>query len=269
MENWSFSRVIIILVAVFFLLTGCAATPKIPTEEQQYVEGTMIEGGAFSFRLKDAGDRVMNFSAYHDAEYVPDDFHALYGDRLGVTYGTVMGMDKEKNVAVKVSLLKTDAGKLEIRSPTTGIIREAGMTRHKIHLPDYDITAIMLKGKSVSQVPDGWKPQDGDKVKVYFSEQPGRFMQKIFYNSLELLTKGPVNISDHQTRGVITKMTPGNFTLRLVGGRIERFIRGTEIGYLPTSHNFIRGDTVYVTYYRKLMGDRSVRPTAILVEMIK
>ena len=101
MENWSFSRVIIILVAVFFLLAGCAATPKIPTEEQQYVEGTMIEGGAFSFRLKDAGDRVMTFSAYHDAEYVSDDFHALYGDRLGVLTARSWGWIRKKMLPLK------------------------------------------------------------------------------------------------------------------------------------------------------------------------
>jgi hypothetical protein len=269
MENCPFQKMFIVFLTSFLLLTGCAATPKIPPEEQQYIDGTMVEGGAFSFRLEDAGGGIMTFSGYHDAEYVPDDFHALYGDRLGVTYGRVMGMDKEKNVAVKVVLLKAGAGRLEIQSPAVGIIREAGMTRHKIHLPDVDVTAIMLKGKTVSLVPEGWKPEAGDKVKIYFSEEPGRFMQKTFYNSLDLQSKGPVNISDHKTRGVVKNVAPGSLTLRLVDGRIEKFFRGSETGYLPIDHNIIRGDTVYVTYYRKLMGDRSVRPTAILVEMIK
>jgi len=94
-------------------------------------------------------------------------------------------------------------------------------------------------------------------------------MQKFFYNSLELLSEGPIMISDHETRGVVTNITPGSLILRLADGRIERFYRGTETGYLPADHAFIEGDTVVVSYYRKIMGDRSVRPTAILVEMIK
>lgn len=268
MENRPFQKMFIVFLASLVLLAGCAATPEIPPEEQQYIEGTMVEGGAFSFRLEDADGGIMTFSGYHDAEYVPDDFHVLYGDRLGVTYGRVMGMDKEKNVAVKVVLLKAGAGRLEIQSPAVGIIREAGMTRHKIHLSDYDVTAIMLKGKTVSLEPGGWKPEAGNKVKIYFSEEPGRFMQKTFYNSLELMTEGPLIIDDHEIRGVVTEVTPGRLTLRLADGRIERFYRGAETGYLPADHDIIAGDTVDVSYYRKLMGDRSVRPTAILVEMI-
>lgn len=268
MNPRAFSVIIIVSVFALLIITACASTPSIPPDEQKYIEGTMIEGGAFSFRLKDAHGNVKTYAGYHNAEYSPVDFHALFGDRLGVTYGTVMKMDKQKNVAVKVSLLATGTSRLEINSPATGIIREAGKTRHKIHLPDYDVTAVMLKGRSVSRTPDGWKAEKGNQINVWFTEEPSRFMKKTYYYALELQAKGPANLNDHTLEGVVSDIGRGSITITKVSGGVEKLSLGRETEYTPSDYQIQIGHRVKVTYYRKLMGDRSIQLTAILVEPI-
>ena len=262
--NFFSSRTILLFLTMSLVTWSCGSTPEIPLEQQQYIEGTIVEGGALGFILKDDTGAQQRFAAYHDAVYNPPEFHALAGDRLGVTYG-VTGETKTKNIALEIVLLKSDNKRREMNSPSIGVIREAGMTRHKIHLPDYNFTVVMLKGKSVTSTPDDWKPESGDKIRVQFSETSGRFMRKTFYDALELLQKGPTAINDFRTDGTVVNQDRGIFTVRLPGGRLHKFYKGSETIIYPEDAGLSTGDAVRINYYNKLMGDRTLRstPTAI------
>ena len=262
------SSAVLKLTLLCLVVWACAATPQIPVEDQQYIEGTIVEGGALSFILQDDSGGRHRIAAYHDAVYSPPEFHALAGDRLGVTYG-VTGGSKPKNVALAVVLLKPDTKRKEMTSPATGIIREAGMTRHKIHLPDRKFTVIMLKGKNAVSTPDDWKPETGDRIRVQFSETSGRFMRKTFYDSLELLEKGPLLIRDFESTGTIVDQDAGRLTVRSSSGRMQTFYLGPETNVYPEEGGLDAGGLVQIVYYKKLMGDRTIRSTVVTVSKIK
>ena len=258
----------LLLITACLVVWSCGGTPQVPLEQQQYIEGTIVEGGALGFILKSDAGGQMRFAAYHDAVYNPPEFHALAGDRLGVTYG-VTGQTKTKNIALEIVLLKPDGQRREMTSPAVGVVREAGMTRHKIHLPDYNFTVIMLKGKAATSLPDDWKPETGDKIRVQFSETAGRFMRKTFYDALELVEKGPVAIDDLRANGSVVNQDRGVFTVRLSDNRTHKFYTEKQTSVHPEDAEVISGDAVQITYYRKLMGDRTFRSTATAIHKIK
>ncbi|KPJ75362.1 MAG: hypothetical protein AMJ54_15225 [Deltaproteobacteria bacterium SG8_13] len=258
----------VLLATACLVVWSCAATPKIPLEDQHYIEGTIVEGGALSFILRDDSGKELRFAAYHDAVYNPPEFHALAGDRLGVTYG-VTGGTTPKTVALQVALLSPAAQRTEMASPAVGIIREAGMTRHKIHLPENNFTVVMLKGKNATSTPGDWKPETGDKIRVQFSETSGRFMRKTFYDTLELLEKGPILIRDYEYTGTIVDRDQGSVTVRSSGGQMNKFYLGPETKVYPEDDGLSAGGLVQIVYYKKLMGDRTIRPTATIVNKIK
>jgi hypothetical protein len=252
-----------LLIACF---AGCAGSPGIPPEKQQYIEGRIIEGGALGFRIIDDENREFLISAGGDAVYNPPDFHALYGDRLGVTYGVVTRGSGERNAAVRVDLLQRNPNRLEIESPSVGIIREAGMTRHKIHLIPYGLTAILLYDRNIVYQPEGWKPTDGNRVKVFITTVPGRFMEKRFFNRIELLEAGPLDIQDEIIRGTVREVQRDRLSLWTSTGKAAIVYIGSETTYSPEDLEPTSGDRVAIEFYRKLMGDRSIRLTATRIE---
>ena len=143
------------------------------------------------------------------------------------------------------------------------------MTRHKIHLPEYNFTVIMLKGRSAVSIPDDWQPEAGDKIRVRFSETAGRFMRKTFYDSLELLEKGPAAINDFSESGTALLLDPGSLTVRLPNGRMKEFLTGAETVIYPKEAEINSGDSVQINYYQKLIGDRTLRATATVARKIE
>ena len=257
-----------LLIVVSLVAWSCAGTPQFSEQEQRYIEGIVVEGGALGFVLMGDSGKTLRVAAYQDARYDPIEFHALAGDRLGVTYG-VVGQTKTKNIALKVALLRPDKTRKEMSSPAIGIIREAGKTRHKIHLPEYKYTVIMLKGKTPGKIPDDWKPEAGDKVRVQFFETRGRFMRKTFYDELKLLEKGPIAIRDFETRGSIIVQGKDRFSVRMAGKQTVTFYLDPQTKIYPEEDGLTVGNQVQIIYYKKLMADRSLRPTAVITNKIE
>jgi hypothetical protein len=268
LKKWRFQTFLFMataaLLSVSFL--GCAGAPNIPPEKQQYIEGRIIEGGAFGFRLIDDSGKQFRISAKGDAFYNPTDFHALYGDRLGVTYGPMMVGTEERQVALRVDLIGENPNRIEIESPTEGIIREAGKTRHKVHLIKYGLTVVLLYDRNITYQPDSWKPTDGNKVSIYISNQPGRFMEKRFFNRIDLLDKGPVPVEDETISGSVQEVRREHLTIWTQTGKAASVYVGGETNYAPADFEPASGDRVNVVFYRKLMGDRSIRLTATSIK---
>ena len=86
---------ILVLVSSQLILFACAGPPEIPESERKYTEGVVVEGGNHGFRMRDDNGNIIRFAARDDVEYHPSEFHAYYGDRVGVTYHAVIKRDKD------------------------------------------------------------------------------------------------------------------------------------------------------------------------------
>ena len=94
-------------------------------------------------------------------------------------------------------------------------------------------------------------------------------MRKTFYDALRLIEKGPLAIKDLQTTGTITDQDRSSFTVRLSNGRLQKFYQGSETKIYPEQDGLSIGGLVQIIYYKKLMGDRTVQPTAVVVNKIR
>ena len=79
---------ILVLVSSQLILFSCAGPQEIPESRRKYIEGVVVEGGIHGFRVRDDNGNIIRFAARDDVEYQPSEFHAYYGDRVGVTYYT-------------------------------------------------------------------------------------------------------------------------------------------------------------------------------------
>jgi hypothetical protein len=221
----------------------------------------------------------MRIVSGNDVEYQPEEFHAYYGDRVGVTYYTATEGDKELHQAFRVVLLTTNPDRItELRlGAVDGIIRASGMMRNLVYLPEYDLTVAFYKFEKVKYSPKNWSPKKGNKVKIYFSEDSGRFVRKFMCIKIHRLGKDPVSIQDKTETGVITdifvhrsvKSAPDRFAFQLNNGNTLTMFAGGETTLIPKDRKVYSGGSYSIQYYRLLMGDQSLRYVATQIEGVK
>ena len=96
--NRSFTNIlflILVLVSSQLILFSCAGPQEIPESERKYIVGVVVEGGISGFRMRDDNGNILRLSVQDDVEYQPNELHAYYGDRVGVTYYTVIKNGKD------------------------------------------------------------------------------------------------------------------------------------------------------------------------------
>lgn len=107
---------ILFIVSFQMFLFACASLKDVPESERKYVEGVVVEGGVFGLRIKDDNQNILRFITLDGVAYQPVDFHAYYGDRVGVTY--YMESGKDRQMALVIKLLETNSKRLDLGSGT-------------------------------------------------------------------------------------------------------------------------------------------------------
>jgi len=267
---------ILVLVSSQLILFSCAGPQEIPESERKYIEGVVVEGGIHGFRMRDDNGNIIRFAARDDVEYQPSEFHAYYGDRVGVTYHAVIKRDKDWHEALKVVLLTTNPNRIDFRyGAVDGIIRARGVMRYLVYLPENDLTVAFYRKQEVKYSPRNWSPKKkGNKVKVYFSEDSERFFKKLKCYRISRLGEDLVSIQDKIEIGVITKIfihrsiheAPDRFAFRLTNGDTWTMYAGGETKLVPKGIKVKIGESYSIEYYRLLMGDQSLRYVATMIE---
>jgi len=260
----------LILVLIFsqVILFSCAGPQEIPESERKYLEGVVVEGGIHGFRMRDDNGNIIRFAARDDVEYKPSEFHAYYGDRVGVTYYTTIKRDKDRHEALRVVLLKTNPDRIDLRY-VDGIIRARGVMRYLVYLPENDMTAAFYHKGVVLKHPKDWSPKKNDMVTFFCSEDSERFFKKMLCNRMDLIGENR-GISDRTETGVITKIfahrsihkAPDRFAFRLTNGNTWTMYAGGETKLVPKGLKVKIGNSYSIKYYRLLMGDQSLRYVA-------
>jgi hypothetical protein len=260
-----------VLVSSQLILFACAGPQEIPESERKYAEGVVVEGGVNGFRMRDDNGNIIRFAAGDDVEYQPSDFHAYYGDRVSVTYHSVIKSGKERYKVLRVVLLATIPNRIDYRSGAIdGIIRASGWFRYLVYLPDNDLTVAFYKIGDFTFSPKNWYPKKGNKVRVYFTEDSGRFHKKFIFKQIHRLGEDPVLILDKSEVGVITeifvhrsvKAAPDRFAFQLKNGDTLTMFAGGETKLVPNDIKVEIGRSYSIEYYRLLMGDQSIRYVA-------
>lgn len=275
--NRSFINVLFLILVVLsmpLILFSCVGPQEIPESEKVYVEGIVVEGGVNGFWLKDENGIKIRFYAKDNVEYDPLDFHAYYGDRVGVTYYMVIKKGEDTHKALKVVLLSKNPRRIEFQSRVVdGIIRIAGMFRHMVYLPEYDLTIPFNKSGAVKYTPTGWKPKEGDKVLIHFDQDSGRFVRNLIFDHMTSYYENDA-IKDKTENGVITGIfthrnvhkVPDRFAFKLKNGNTWTMYAGGETKLVPKDLQVNLGGSYKIKYYRKLMNDQSIRYVAAMIE---
>jgi len=265
---------ILVLVSSQLILFSCAGPQEIPESRRKYIEGVVVEGGIHGFRVRDDNGNIIRFAARDDVEYQPSEFHAYYGDRVGVTYHAVIKRDKDWYDALRVVLLTTNPNRIDFGwGAVDGIIRARGVMRYLVYLPENDLTVAFYKKQEVKYSPRNWIPKKGNKVKVYFSEDSGRFFKKLKCYRINRLEEDLVLIQYKIEVGVITEIfthrrihkAPDRFAFQLKNGDTLTMYSGGETILFPKGIKVKIGESYSIDYYRLLMGDQSIRYVAAII----
>jgi len=250
------------------ILFACAGPQEIPESDRKYIEGVVVEGGVHGFRMRDDNGNIIRFAARDDVEYQPSEFHAYYGDRVGVTYYTVTKHDKDWHEALKVVLLTTNPNRIDFFF-VDGIIRAAGVIRYLVYLPENDLTVAFYFKEEVKQYPKNWIPKKNSEVEIHCSEDLERFYKKLICNRIHFFGEER-DIPDKTVTGVITEIfahrsihkAPDRFAFRLTNGDTLTIYAGGETKLFPNGLKVKIGNSYSIKYYRLLMGDQSLRYVA-------
>lgn len=266
---------ILVLVSSQLILFSCAGPQEIPEGERKHIKGIVVEGGIRCFRMRGDNGNIIRFVAGDDVEYQPSEFHAYYGDRVGVTYYTVIKDGKDWHKALRVVLLTTNPDRIDFGwGAVDGIIRARGVMRYLVYLPENDLTVAFYRKQEVKYSPRNWTPKKkGNKVKVYFSEDSGRFFKKLKCNRINRLEEDLVLIQDKIEVGVITEIfthrsihkAPDRFAFQLKNGDTLTMYSGGETILFPKGIKVKIGESYSIDYYRLLMGDQSIRYVAAII----
>jgi hypothetical protein len=259
---------ILVLILSQVILFSCAGPQEIPESERKYIEGVVVEGGIRGFRMRDDSGNIMRFAAGDNVEYKPSEFHAYYGDRVGVTYYTVIKRDKDWNEALRVVLLKTKSNRIDLFF-VDGIIRAAGVRRYLVYLPENDLTVAFYFKGVVKKYPKNWIPKKYSGVEIHCSEELERFTRKFICDRIHYFGEDRV-IPDKTVTGVVTEIlvhrsihkAPDRFSFRLTNGNTWTIYSGGETELVPKRLKVKIGDSYSIEYYRLLMGDQSIRYVA-------
>ena len=262
---------ILVLVTAQLVLFACAGSQEIPESEKVYIEGVIVEGGVNGFRLKDDSGKIIRFYARGKVEYDPLDFHAYYGDRVGVTYFPQDKRGEDWHNALRVKMLTPNPNRIDFGSGSVdGIIRAKGSMRYLIYLPKYDLTIALYYKQNAIYSPKNWTKKTGNKVRVLFSEVSGRFIKKLYYNRIDRLGEDLVTIQDKAGTGVVTeifvhrsvKKAPDRFAFKMDKGNTLRMYGGGETVLVPENLKVKIGKRYSIQYYPLLTGDQSLRYVA-------
>ena len=268
---------ILVFVSSQLIIFACAGPQEIPESERKYIEGVVVEGGNHGFRMRDDNGNIIRFAARDDVEYQPSEFHAYYGDRLGVTYYTVIKRGKDWHKAIRVVLLTTNPNRINLGYGVVyGIIRASGVMRYLVYLPENDLTVAFYKKGEVKTSPRNWRPKKGNKVTVYFSEHTGRFIKKFICYQIYSHGEDLVSIQDKTEKGVITeifthrsiKKAPDRFAFQLKNGDTWTMYAGGGTKLVPHDIKVNIGYRYKIQYYRILMGDQSLHYVAAKIESV-
>ena len=263
------------LVVLLSMLSACAGPREIPLSERKYLEGVVVEGGVNSFRMSDAQGKIYRFDASGDVEYQPAHLHAYYGDRIGVTYYTVLRGDEELHRALKLVLLSPNPDRIDFTyGIVDGIVRASGMMRYLVYLPEHDLTVAFYRLQKAKYIPKHWTPKPGNRVKVYFTEDAGRFVKKFTCYQVLRIEEEPVSIQEKVEYGDITeifvhrsvKRAPDRFAFELKNGDTWTMFGGGATRLVPNDLAVKSGRPYIVEYYRLLLGDQSLRYVATRIE---
>ena len=263
------------LVCSSFILAACSGPQEVPAGEQKYAEGTVVQGGRNSFRMKADNGTILRFVDREDIEYQPADFHTYFGDRLGVTYFTKIKSGEERHFALRIVLLQTAPDRFDFQSGSVeGIVQASGMMRYLVYLPKEDLTVAFYKSGSVKREPSSWYPEAGNKVVVNFTEQIGMFVKTFKCQQITRIEEALVGIPSRSESGTVTeifvhrsvKKAPDRFAFRTDNGETYKMFAGGETVLVPDDLKVESGQRYKITYYRLLMGDQSLRYVARQIE---
>lgn len=263
---------LLVLIALSHLfLSACAGVQDIPDSEKKYAEGTIVEGGVFGIRIKNDSDEVLRIIVRDHVIFEPADFHAYYGDKVGVTYFTTTKNGNPRHEALALRLLETNPDQIDFSSGSIdGIIRARGVMRYLIHIPEKNLTVAFKKPGYESLLPKDWSPQAGNRVRVFYSVEAKRFHRRLVCRQMHRLEEDPVSIEDNTASGVVTqlltdrriRMIPLRFLFQAESGESLRIYSGGETRVSPENTQLDVGTGCTIRYYELLLGDQSRRRVA-------
>lgn len=239
--------------------------------KKKYAEGVVVEGGAFGFRMKADNGDVLRFNVRDGVVSDPEDFHAYYGDKVAVTYYTATRRGHPWNEALELKMLVTSPDRIDFSSGyVDGIIRFVDSMRYLIHLPAKDLTVSFRAQHGVSIDPAISVAKPGNYVRVFFSIEAKRFINRLIFTEMQLLEKGPIEIRDTIERGVFTefltkrkiRLIPLKFAFKGDGKEPLAIFTGVMTKASPEDMLLKVGTTCTVRHYSLLVGDQSRRRVA-------
>jgi hypothetical protein len=265
---------IVLIVLSHFFLSACAGVPDIPDSEKKYAEGVVVEGGVFGLRIKIDSGEVLRIIVKDHTIFDPVDFHAFFGDKVGVTYYTTYKDENPRHEALALKLLETSPERIDFSSGSIeGIIRASGMMRYLVHIPEKNLTLAFYKPGYESRLPKDWSPETGNRVKVLYSVEAKRFHKRLVCKQIHRLEEDPVPIEDNTANGVVTqllterriRMIPLRFLFQTEGGEPLKIYTGGETQASPVNTELNVGTECALRYYDLLLGDQSRRRVAVSI----
>ena len=144
-----------------FVIIACTIT----TFAEQ-ITGTIIETGHGTFRLdQEEGLKSLYHESLRGTARIPEYWRPTVGDVVSVDYY----FSREKNVVKTVELIKASPTTFGAENPVVGRVIEVGKSRYLIGFEQYgDTTRRFVVTRRTKYIPDDWKPEAGDKVKIWF-----------------------------------------------------------------------------------------------------
>jgi hypothetical protein len=261
----------VLIVLSHFFLSACAGVPDIPDSEKKYAEGVVVEGGVFGLRVKIGSGEVLRIIVRDHVIFEPADFHAYFGDKVGVTYFTKIKNGNPRHEALALKLLETNPDQIDLSDGSIdGIIRASGMMRYLVHIPEKNLTIAFYKRGDVALFPEHWSPKAGNRVKIFYSVESKRFHKQFVCTQIHRLGEDLVPIEDNTASGMVTqlltdrriRMIPLRFLFQAESGESLRIYTGGETRASPENTQLDVGTECAICYYNMLLGDQSKRRVA-------
>jgi hypothetical protein len=260
-----------LIVLTHLFLSACAGVSDIPDSEKKYTEGVVAEGGVFGLRMKIDSGEVLRIIVKDHVIFEPADFHAYYGDKVGVTYFTKIKNGNPRHEALALKLLETSPDRIDFSSGSIeGIIRASGMMRYLVHIPEKRLTLAFFKPGYESLMPKNWRPEAGNRVRVIYSVEAKRFHRRLVCRQMHRLEEDLVPIEDNTESGVVAqlltdrriRMVPLRFLFQAENGESSRIYAGGETRASTENTQLDVGTECAIRYYDLLLGDQSRRRVA-------
>ncbi len=262
---------IVLIILPYLFLSACAGVPDIPESEKKYAEGVVVEGGVFGLRMKIDSGEVLRIIVRDHVSFEPADFHAYFGDKVGVTYFTTIKNGSPRHEALALKLLKSNPDQIDFSSGSIdGIIRASGMMRYLVHIPEKNLTLAFSKPGYESLMPKNWRPEVGNRVRVLFSVEAKRFHKRLVCKQMHRLEEDLVPIEVNTSSGVVAqlltdrrmRMIPLKFRFQAASGESFNLFTGGETLASPENTRLDVGTECTLRYYDLLLGDQSRRRVA-------